>query len=508
MVLRLPNRIRQTFRSKIIRRTRCFTFLVVPLATLFSTAGSAFAQAPEQLTDAFDILGAWVANRALSHGLPGVSMGVVVGDKLVWARGYGYADLERKIPCTPQTLFGIRSVTKTFTALAILQLRDAGKLRLEDRLSRHLAQVHILKYSADSPDITIRQLLTHTSGLQQDPPGTVWTDGLYSTETDLKRPLLQIYDSDTRWYYSNLGFALLGEVVETETHQSRNTYIQQHILTPLRMTNTRPVPNRDEPGLAVAYVRATPGGLLIPAEPSVQWPGVPTAIDGAGAIASNVEDLAKYIAFHMAEGSGGNTVVLSGATLREMHRPHWLLPEWQESWGLGIRVCRVNGHVCVGHTGGGLYAASVYFVPDLKLGVIVLANSDDDELADYRDYAIQLLAPILGGTSPHAGRQLAPELRHFVGLYTAKNHFGRMLVASLDGGLVLLAPDEANPRTGGTLLQTTGETNVFFRREPDAGTSESPGEKLSFDVAPDGAITGFHTDSLRYTRIWCVASQS
>lgn len=176
-------------------------------------------------------------------------------------------------------------------------------------------------------------------------------------------------------------------------------------------------------------------------------------------------------------------------------------------WGLGMGVSRVNGHVCVGHTGGGLYAASIYFVPDLKLGVIVLANSEDDELADYRDYAIQLLAPILGGTSPHAGRQLAPELRHFIGLYTAKNHLGRMLVASLDGNLVLLAPDEANFRTGGTLLQTTGETNVFFRREPDAGPSESPGETLSFDVAPDGAITGFHTDSLRYTRIGGLGSQ-
>src|ERR1700688_3702833 len=123
MVRHSPNHFRQTFRPKIIRWSRYFAFLVISLVTLFSTAVSAFAQAPEQLTDAFEILDAWVANRALSHDLPGVSIGVVVGDKLVWARGYGYADLERKIPCTPQTLFGIRSVTKTFTALAILQLR-------------------------------------------------------------------------------------------------------------------------------------------------------------------------------------------------------------------------------------------------------------------------------------------------------------------------------------------------------------------------------------------------
>jgi D-alanyl-D-alanine carboxypeptidase len=496
MILCLPNHFRQTFPSRL----RYLVFLLITTATLFVTTGSALAQGPEQLQDTLDILDAWVANRVSSRGVPGLSIGVVVGDKLVWARGYGYADLERKIPATGQTLFGIRSVTKTFTALAILQLRDAGKLQLDDPLTRHLPQVHILKHSADSPDITIRELLTHSAGLERDPPGTVWTDGIYSTKADLTRPLLQIYKTDTRWYYSNLGFALLGQVVEAETHQPWNAYIQQHILTPLGMTNTRPVPSRDEPGLAVAYVRAAPGGPLTPAEPSVQWAGAPTAIDGAGAIASNVEDLAKYIGFHMAEGSDGNSAVLSGATLREMHRAHWLLPDWQESWGLGMRVCRVNGLLCVGHAGEGIYAASAYFVTDLKLGVIVLANSQDDELADYRDYTIQLFAPILG-TSPRTHHQLAPEFRRFVGLYEAKNHLGRMLVASLDGNLVLLAPDEPNPRTGGTLLQSAGEPNVFFQREPNVGPSESPGERLTFDVTSDGAVTGFHTDNVRCTRI-------
>lgn len=215
MVLCLPNHFRLTFPSRL----RYIVFLLIATATLFAATGLALAQQPEQLQDTLDILDAWVANRVLSRGVPGLSIGVVIGDRLVWARGYGYADLEKKVPATPQTLFGIRSVTKTFTALAILQLRDAGKLQLDDPLSRHLPQVHIQKASADSPDITIRELLTHSSGLERDPPGTVWTHGVYSSTTDLTRPLLQIYKTDTRWYYSNLGFALLGQVVEAETHQ-------------------------------------------------------------------------------------------------------------------------------------------------------------------------------------------------------------------------------------------------------------------------------------------------
>ncbi|HEY6944908.1 MAG TPA: serine hydrolase domain-containing protein [Candidatus Acidoferrum sp.] len=464
-------------------------------------AGCTLAQDFDGLSDALNILDAWTANRVLSHGLPGLSIGIVVGDKLVWARGYGYADLRRKTPATPQTLFGIRSVTKTFTALAILQLREVGKLQLDDPVTRYLPQVHILKHSPGSPDITIRELLTHTSGLERDAPGTVWTEGTFSTDADLMLPLLQVYEPDTRWYYSNLGFALLGKVVEVQSHQSWSAYIQQHILIPLQMTNTLPVPKQNEPGLAVGYVRTVPGGAVVPADPAVLWPGGPTAIDAAGAMASNVQDLAKYIAFHLTEGSNGNSSVLSGPTLREMHRPQWLLPGWQESWGLGMRVCRTNGHLCVGHAGGGIYAASVYFVPDLKLGVIVLSNSEDDELGDYRDYIVQLLAPFLNGSSPQAQRRLAGDFKRFVGLYEAKNHLGRMLVASLDGNLILLAPDEANPRAGGTLLQPTDKPKVFFQREPDLGPSSFPGEKLIFDVSADDTVIGFHTDHVRYLRI-------
>jgi D-alanyl-D-alanine carboxypeptidase len=494
----LPNHLHETKGHVLKRYLIC---ILIAFWMLFADTGSALAQQAEGLLDALRILDAWTANRVLSQGLPGLSIGVVVGDRLVWARGYGYADLEKKIPATPQTLYGIRSITKTFTAVAILQLRDAGKLQLDDALALHLSQIHVQKHSSRTPDITIRELLTHTSGLQRDPPGTIWTDGTYSTQTDLSRPLLQIYEPDTRWYYSNLAFALLGQIVAAEAHQPWHTYIQERILTPLGMTKTRPVPRRDEPGLAIAYLRTAPGGALVPADPIVAWPGAPTAIDGAGAIASNIEDLAKYAAFHLAEGSNGDSPVLSGRTLREMHQPHWLLPDWQESWGLGVDVRRANGYVRIGHGGVGGYAAEMCFIPALKLGVIVLTNSEDDNPEIYRDYAIQLLAPILDNSYPRTTSKQPPDDRRFIGHYEAKNHLGRMLVAVLDGNLVLLAPDEPNPRKGGTLLQPTSERNVFFARELDVGPSDSPGEEVIFDIAADGTIAGFHTANLGYLRI-------
>ena len=188
MLRLLSSHLRQTFPSRL----RCPLPILIIAAVLVVAPVSAVAQESMQSQDSLDILDAWVANRVLSRGVPGLSIGVVVGNKLVWAHGYGYADLEKKIPTTPRTLFGIRSVTKTFTAVAILQLRDAGKLRLSDPVTHYLPQVHVLTHSSNSPEITIRELLTHTSGLRQDPPGTDWTDGTYSSNEDLAHPLLQI----------------------------------------------------------------------------------------------------------------------------------------------------------------------------------------------------------------------------------------------------------------------------------------------------------------------------
>lgn len=146
-------------------------------------------------------------------------------------------------------------------------------------------------------------------------------------------------------------------------------------------------------------------------------------IDPAGAIASNVEDLAKYVAFHMAESSNVDSPVLSGRTLKEMHRPQWLFPDWQNAYGFGVRVRRVDGLVRVGHRGSvpGYYAI-IEFVPALKLGVIVLTNSEEGDPASYSDYALQLLSPIVAKSLTRPPQKLNEEARHYEGTYRSKDY--------------------------------------------------------------------------------------
>jgi CubicO group peptidase (beta-lactamase class C family) len=454
-------------------------------------------QEPEGFKDALGLLDAWTANRVASRGQPGLSIGVVLGDHLVWARGYGFADLEHKTRATPKTLYRIGSITKTFTAISVLQLRDAGKLQLDDPLQRHLSQVNIRPHSNNASAVTLRELLTHTSGLQRNVPGTIVTDTIWPSDADLQAATLdQPFDPDTHWKYSNLGFALLGKVVTAESGQPWDKYVQDHILLPLGMLATHPVPRPDEPGLAVGYLRAAPGTNFVPAPFFHSGSTAP-----AGAIASNVEDLAKYMAFHIDEGSNGDSRVLSGRSLREMHRVQWLLPDWQNGWGLGMHVRRVDGMVGVGHSGNVPgHTANMEFIPALKLGVIVCTNSNEGDPTAYVAYALQLLSPIIAKSMVRPSPTPDEQWRRYEGIYRSKD-YQTWIVTILDGQLSMVAPGTPSPSTGRMILEGTHDRTMFTMRAA-AGFSYAggDGEKLTFDVSADGTVTGFHTEDWRFSR--------
>jgi CubicO group peptidase (beta-lactamase class C family) len=136
-----------------------------------------------------DALDAWIRAQMAYRGLPGLAVGVIHQGRLTWAKGYGFADAERKIPVTPATLFQAASITKTFTATAIMQLRDAGKLALDDPVAKHLPWFELKNPAKDAPAITIRHLLTHTAGLPREAAFPYWTDAAFPTLEQVKAAL-------------------------------------------------------------------------------------------------------------------------------------------------------------------------------------------------------------------------------------------------------------------------------------------------------------------------------
>jgi len=233
-------------------------------------------------------------------------MGFVLDGKLVWSKGWGYADVARKVPADADTAFRIASMTKSFTALAILRLRDEGKLALDDPAARYVPELSALRYpTRDSPPITVRMLLTHGAGFPEDNP---WGDLQLGMPRDafsefVSRGLAFSHAPDSGFEYSNTGFALLGRIVENVAGTTNEEYLTRNVLRPLAMTATvwrqSDVPPEH---LARGYGRKRPS-----APGPVVGDGLreePQLGDGAyaamGGLYSTVRDLARYAAFQLA----------------------------------------------------------------------------------------------------------------------------------------------------------------------------------------------------------------
>src|SRR5262245_15512289 len=176
----------------IDRRARVWLVAVTLLALLPAPAA---AQAPPagveqagsaEVAAAITVLDAWIAAQVERRELPGLAVGIVHDQRLLWAKGYGWADADRRVPVTPATAFRVGSISKLFTATAILQLRDAGKLRLDDPVAAHLPWFQVKLADPDAPPITIRHLLTHTAGLPREAGTPYWTDGRFPEREDRK----------------------------------------------------------------------------------------------------------------------------------------------------------------------------------------------------------------------------------------------------------------------------------------------------------------------------------
>ncbi len=472
--------------------------LLVCLAVPMTHAAGAGALADDPaVASAIKVLDSWIAARVADREQPGLSIGVVYDQDLIWTKGYGFADVERKSPATPATLYRIASITKLFTSTAIMQLRDAGKLQLDDPVARHLPWFKVRNRHPEGPVVTIRHLITHTSGLPREAAGVNWSDVAFPSREEMIRRLSEqetVFPSETEWKYSNLAVSLAGEIVAAVSGEPWTRYIDSRILGPLGMTATRTLPKPGAPGLSVGY------GRRIPSAARRVRPFVDIAAERpAGNIASNVEDLARFLALQMRDGPQGGAQVLKGSTLREMHRVQWLRSDWRGGWGLGFAIRRVGEQVRLGH-GGSLpgHRSQIEFAPADKLGVIVLTNADDGDPVRYIDQAFSLLTPAVKRAA-EAGKSSSvadPSWDKYTGVYTWEQSDVEVMV--LGGELTLIGPEDENPWESRILLKPVAVNT--FRMEAVSFSYGAIGELLTFDLGPDGRATRMRTANSHWVR--------
>lgn len=432
---------------------------------------------------ALDLFEAWTEAQVAYAGWPGLSAAIVHDQEVVWAGGFGLRHVERREPAGPDTLYRIASVTKLFTATAIMQLRDAGALRLDDPLAAHLPWFAMRSAHANAPPITIRHLLTHTAGLPRE-AGSYWTDGRFPARDELPGlvgGLSAVLATETRWKYTNLGPTLLGEVVAAVSGRPYDVYVREAILTPLGMARTLvESPAADHPGFAAGYTRRLPGNPPRQVAPHTDGRGITAAAN----MTSSAADLARFAMLQFRDGEAGGAQILRGSTLREMQRVHWLEPDWTAGWGLGFRVAREAGRTLCGH-GGRLrgYRTQLQLCPAEKVGVIVLINADDGTPLAVAERAFQWVAPAIAKAVPR-GRAAAPAgLDRYAGRY--RSPWADMRVLVYDGGLVAIDPSVTDPTDGMTRLVPAGE-HAFRMESTDGYTSH--GELMVFELDAGGRV--------------------
>ncbi|MGB2765279.1 MAG: serine hydrolase domain-containing protein, partial [Candidatus Aminicenantaceae bacterium] len=201
-------------------------------------------QTKSDFSEAIRLIDTWLeAQRDYDH-LPGISVAIVTDQEILWSKGYGMADLKKEVPSSPSTIYSICSISKLFTSVAIMQLRDAGKLRLEDLVADHLPWFNLKQQYPDTGPITIRSLLTHSSGIPRESDYPYWTgpDFPFPSPKQVKAKLgaqKTLYSPSTYFQYSNLGMSLLGEIVAEVSGIPYQQYIEENILKPLRLADTR-----------------------------------------------------------------------------------------------------------------------------------------------------------------------------------------------------------------------------------------------------------------------------
>ena len=270
--------------------------------------------------------------------LPSLSAVVFRGGERLWYGAAGSAVLDPPTPATEDTQYRLGSITKTFTAVLVLQLRDEGRLDLDDRIGAHLPDL-----ADGSP--TIRRLLCHLSGLQREPVGEVWESLAPPAREELVGNAAQaelVLPPHRRWHYSNLAYALLGELVARLTGGTWEDAVTARLLGPLGLARTTFEPV--EPYARGYFVH--PYADRAADEPYLRMAGTASAAQ----LWASAADLARWGAFVL----DPDPAVLRPNTLAEMTHLHAMADQdgWTLAWGLGFMLFRAHGRVLTGHTGG------------------------------------------------------------------------------------------------------------------------------------------------------------
>jgi CubicO group peptidase (beta-lactamase class C family) len=320
-------------------------------------------------------LAAEVERDRLRAGLASVAFAVVHGDTVLLAAGYGCANLARGTPATADTLYRVGSVTKLFEATALMQLRDGGRLSLDDPVAKSVPAVWFSGPTGERAFPTWRQLASHTSGLPRNVPLALGTAAELFRYLERERA---VSSPGASYAYSNLGFIVLGQSLAELAGERYHAYLRQHIFEPLGMTSS----TFDAGAVAVDRLAA---GYLRLERAGEHWSGYTAShrhpFAPSGTLLSSVNDIGRFIALQFRRPQPGEQPVLAPATIREMWRPVAAIGPLGGAAAIGWFVSPYGPYTLV-RKDGGLpgFTAHVALVPEARLGAVAFVNESPERV--------------------------------------------------------------------------------------------------------------------------------
>lgn len=425
------------------------------------------------IKDAVKIIDAWLPLKIQYDRIPALSVGIVHNGKLVYKRGFGFADVESQESATPDTCYRIASISKTFTAVAIMQLVEQGKLNLDDKVHTHLPWFDAKTKLADSRSITIRHLLSHTAGIFRDGNTPHWETDNFPDAAGLRKSISKaiVFENLTKFKYSNFGFALLGEIIKKVSGVPYDEYVNTHIIKKLGLEKTAPdLTTESEKWLAKGYSRPIPNK-----EREAFRHAKTKAYAPATGFLSNVFDLAKYISALSLKDKNAYQLV-SRESKKEMMKEYWATGEEGESYGLGCAISKIENREIVGH--GGSFAGfltKIGFDVEEDIGVIVLSNSNDNSAGPIHHGIFETIYKIVDEENKYHDSKKIVDPKKYEGTYRSK--WSDKIIVGLDKNFIAFCPDTHSPVKEGTPLKPKGKDTFIMDSKFNF---DSPGEYARF----------------------------
>ena len=395
----------------------------------------------KEYSEAFQLIDYWLEAQKDYEKLPGLTALVTDKKETKWSGSFGLSNGVESMKV--ENTFSICSISKLFTAVAIMQLVEDGKINLDDPIQKVLPWFDINNDFKDAPELTIKSILSHSSGLPRESnhPYWSWPDFPFPTKQDVIDELKNqemLYPPSKYYQYSNLGLSLLGFIVEEVTQTNFDDYVNQNILIPLSMNNTKTYMSTEDYGknLTLGYSSLNRNNE----REKVNFFNA-DGIAAAAGFTSNVEDLAKFARWQIDLVKSLEKNILSPETLKLMHEIHWDDKLTSVTRGLGFGVYNFDGENWVGHGGSCPgYRSQLYINTDKELAYSVMINSSGTSPTKYIDGIHEILSNVTLKKGEEINR-----FEEFEGKYISQPWVSETYVQSWGDNLALVSLPSDDP---------------------------------------------------------------